>query len=147
MDDTMSSYSFSQHFYQRWTCAPEPVRASITQELEDITSLLQTESPFESFTFQTHDLDAHVDELYENYEAEQAIAKAIIEKQEKEHAAAEQQRLEDEKVQAIEEAKRKEAAKLAEEAKQRESAEAAQKNQKKMPRHLRVNTLSMRQQL
>jgi len=108
MDDTMSSYSFSQHFYQRWTCAPEPIRAAITQELEDITNLLQTETPFESFVFRTHDLDAHVDELYENHEAEQAIAKAIIDKQEKERAAAEQQRLEDEKSQAIAAAKQQE---------------------------------------
>ncbi len=108
MDDTMSSYSFSQHFYQRWTCAPEPIRAAITQELEDITNLLQTETPFESFVFRTHDLDAHVDELYENHEAEQAIAKAIIDKQEKERAAVEQQRLEDEKNQAIAAAKQQE---------------------------------------
>ncbi|MGP5211531.1 hypothetical protein ACTXJ5_12160 [Psychrobacter alimentarius] len=108
MDDTMSSYSFSQHFYQRWTCAPEPIRAAITQELEDITSLLQTETPFDSFVFRTHDLDAHVDELYENHEAEQAIAKALIDKQEKERAAAEQQRLEEEKRQAIAEAKQEE---------------------------------------
>lgn len=127
MDDTMSSYSFSQHFYQRWTCAPEPIRAAITQELEDITTLLQTETPFESFVFHTHDLDTHVDELYENHEAEQAIAKAIIEKQEKEHAAAEQQRLDDEKSQAIEDAKHKEATKSAEEARLRETTEAAQK--------------------
>ena len=127
MDDTMSSYSFSQHFYQRWTCAPEPIRAAITQELEDITTLLQTETPFESFVFHTHDLDTHVDELYENHEAEQAIAKAIIEKQEKERAAAEQQRLDDEKNQAIEDAKHKEATKSAEEARLRETTEAAQK--------------------
>lgn len=109
MDDTMSSYSFSQHFYQRWTCAPEPIRAAITQELEDITNLLQTETPFENFVFRTHDLDAHVDELYENHEAEQAIAKALIDKQEKERAAAEQQRLEDEKSQAIAAAQQQEA--------------------------------------
>ena len=109
MDDTMSSYSFSQHFYQRWTCAPEPIRAAITQELEDITTLLQTETPFENFVFRTHDLDAHVDELYENHEAEQAIAKALIDKQEKERAAAEQQRLEDEKSQAIAAAQQQEA--------------------------------------
>lgn len=127
MDDTMSSYSFSQHFYQRWTCAPEPIRAAITQELEDITTLLQTETPFESFVFHTHDLDTHVDELYENHEAEQAIAKAITEKQEKERAAAEQQRLDDEKNQALEDAKHKEATKSAEEARLRETTEAAQK--------------------
>lgn len=130
MDDTMSSYSFSPQFYQRWTCAPEPIRAAITQELEDITTLLQTKTPFESFVFHTHDLDAHVDELYENHEAEQAIAKAIIEKQEKEQAA-EQQRLEDEKIQALEDAKREEASKLEEEAKRRETAEAAKKEQEK----------------
>ncbi|WP_201536035.1 hypothetical protein [Psychrobacter immobilis] len=132
MDDTMSSYSFSHQFYQRWTCAPEPIRAAITQELEDITTLLQVETPFESFVFQTHDLDAHVDELYENYEAEQAIAKAIADKQAQARAAAEQQRLEDEqKRQAVEEAKRKEAAELEEKARLREEADAAQKEQER----------------
>ena len=65
MEDTMSSYSFSHQFYQRWTCAPEPVRAAITQELKDITTLLQSDTSFEDFTFNTHDLDAHVDELYD----------------------------------------------------------------------------------
>ncbi|GAF57231.1 hypothetical protein JCM18901_3012 [Psychrobacter sp. JCM 18901] len=96
MEDTMSSYSFSHQFYQRWTCAPEPVRAAITQELKDITTLLQSDTSFEDFTFNTHDLDAHVDELYDNYNAEQAIAKAITEKQEQEDAAAAKQKLEDE---------------------------------------------------
>jgi len=94
MEDTMSSYSFSHQFYQRWTCAPEPVRAAITQELKDITTLLQSDTSFEDFTFNTHDLDAHVDELYDNYNAEQAIAKAITDKQEQEDAAAAKQKLE-----------------------------------------------------
>ena len=108
MEDTMSSYSFSHQFYQRWTCAPEPVRAAITQELKDITTLLQPDTSFEDFTFNTHDLDAHVDELYDNYNAEQAIAKAITDKQEKEVAAAAKQKLEDEqKKKEAEEATRK----------------------------------------
>ncbi|WP_379543308.1 hypothetical protein [Psychrobacter sp. R86515] len=108
MEDTMSSYSFSHQFYQRWTCAPEPVRAAITQELKDITTLLQSETSFEDFTFNTHDLDAHVDELYDNYNAEQAIAKAITDKQEQEDAAAAKQKLEDEqKKKEAEEATRK----------------------------------------
>ena len=94
MEDTMSSYSFSHQFYQRWTCAPEPVRTAITQELKDITTLLQSDTSFEDFTFNTHDLDAHVDELYDNYNAEQAIAKAITDKQEQEDAAAAKQKLE-----------------------------------------------------
>lgn len=132
MEDTMSSYSFSHQFYQRWTCAPEPIRAAITQELKDITTLLQSDTPFESFEFQTHDLDAHIDELYENHEAEQAIAKAITEKQEQARATAEKERLEEEqKIKAVADAKLQEEAKLKEEAKLREEAEAAQKEQEK----------------
>lgn len=131
MDDTMSSYSFSHQFYQRWTCAPEPIRAAITQELKDITTLLQSDTPFESFVFHTHDLDTHVDELYENHEAEQAIAKAITDKKAQDKAAAEKQRLEEEqKRQAEEDAKRKEEAEL-EEAKLLAEAETAQKELEK----------------
>ncbi|WP_201607984.1 hypothetical protein [Psychrobacter immobilis] len=115
MEDTMSSYSFSHQFYQRWTCAPEPVRAAITQELKDITTLLQSDTSFEDFTFNTHDLDAHVDELYDNYNAEQAIAKAITDKQDLEDAAAAKQKLEEEQ-------KKKEATR---------KAEATQKEQEK----------------
>ena len=125
MEDTMSSYSFSHQFYQRWTCAPEPIRAAITQELKDITTLLQTETPFESFVFSTHDLDAHLDNLYENHDAEQAIAKAIADKQAQARAAAEKERLEEQqKIQAAEEAKRKAEAKIEEETRLREEAEA-----------------------
>ena len=132
MDDTMSSYSFSHQFYQRWTCAPEPIRAAITQELKDITTLLQNDTPFESFVFNTHDLDTHIDELYENHEAEQAIAKAITDKKAKEQATAEkQQREEQQKVKAAEDARLKESARLKEETKLREAADTAQKEQQK----------------
>jgi hypothetical protein len=95
----------------------ETVRAAITQELKDITTLLQAETVFESFEFNTHDLDAYVDELYDNYNAEQAIAKAIIDKQEQERAAAEKQQLEEAQKKEAEETARK--------------AEAAQKEQEK----------------
>ncbi|MDN3442097.1 hypothetical protein QL898_10670 [Psychrobacter sp. APC 3279] len=123
MEDTMSSYSFSHQFYQRWTCAPEPVRAAITQELKDITTLLQSDTSFEDFTFNTHDLDAYVDELYDNYNAEQAIAKAITDKQEQEDAAAAKQKLEDEQKQKeAEEATRKAEATQEEQEKNEQSA-------------------------
>ncbi|NYR10032.1 hypothetical protein [Psychrobacter sp. BI730] len=123
MEDTMSSYSFSHQFYQRWTCAPEPVRAAITQELKDITTLLQSDTSFEDFTFNTHDLDAHVDELYDNYNAEQAIAKAITEKQEQEDAAAAKQKLEDEqKKKEAEETTRKAEATRKEQEKNKQTA-------------------------
>ena len=130
----MSSYSFSPQFYQRWTCAPEPIRASIIQELTDITTLLQADTPFETFVFSTHDLDAHLDNLYENHEAEQAIAKAIADKKAQEQAAAEKQRLEAEQhleKEHLEKEKQAKAAadtKVKEEAKL-EEAEAAQKEQ------------------
>ena len=133
MDDTMSSYSFSHQFYQRWTCAPEPIRAAITQELKDITTLLQNDTPFESFVFNTHDLDTHIDELYENHEAEQAIAKAITDKKAEEQATAEkQQREEQQKVKAAEDARLKESARLKEAAKLREAADTAQKEQQQI---------------
>ena len=119
----MSSYSFSHQFYQRWTCAPEPIRASIIQELTDITTLLKAETPFETFVFSTHDLDAHLDDLYENHEAEQAIAKAIADKQAAEQLIFEQQRLEEEqKIKAAEETKRQEEAHLTKESRLKEQA-------------------------
>ena len=130
----MSSYSFSPQFYQRWTCAPDPIRASIIQELTDITTLLQHDTPFETFVFSTHDLDAHLDNLYENHEAEQAIANAIADKKAQEQAAAEKQRLEAEQrleKERLEKEKQAKAAadtKVKEEAKLKE-AEAAQKEQ------------------
>jgi len=122
MDDTMSSYSFSHQFYQRWTCAPEPIRASIIQELTDITTLLKAETPFETFVFSTHDLDAHLDDLYENHEAEQAIAKAIADKQAAEQLIFEQQRLEEEQKIKAAETKRQEEAHLTKESRLKEQA-------------------------
>lgn len=116
----MSSYSFSHQFYQRWTCAPDPVRASIIQELTDITTLLQHDTPFETFVFSTHDLDAHLDNLYENHEAEQAIAKAIAEKQAQERAAAEKERLEEEERVEKERVEKEKQAKAVADAKQKE---------------------------
>ena len=116
----MSSYSFSHQFYQRWTCAPDPVRASIIQELTDITTLLQHDTPFETFVFSTHDLDDHLDTLYENHEAEQAIAKAIADKQAKERAAAEKERLEEEQRLEKERLEKEKQAKAVADAKQKE---------------------------
>ena len=116
----MSSYSFSHQFYQRWTCAPDPVRASIIQELTDITTLLQHDTPFETFVFSTHDLDDHLDTLYENHEAEQAIAKAIADKQAKERAAAEKERLEKEQRLEKERLEKEKQAKAVADAKQKE---------------------------
>lgn len=148
MEDTMSSYSFSHQFYQRWTCAPDPVRASIIQELTDITTLLQHDTPFETFVFSTHDLDDHLDTLYENHEAEQAIAKAIAEKQAKERAAAEKERLEEEQRLEKERLEKEKQAKAAVDAKQKEeetlrAAEAAKQEQQhnEQPAHKQATSV------
>lgn len=143
----MSSYSFSHQFYQRWTCAPDPVRASIIQELTDITTLLQHDTPFETFVFSTHDLDAHLDNLYENHEAEQAIAKAIADKQAKERAAAEKERLEEEQRLEKERLEKEKQAKAAVDAKQKEetlrAAEAAKQEQQhnEQPAHKQATSV------
>lgn len=148
MEDTMSSYSFSHQFYQRWTCAPDPVRASIIQELTDITTLLQHDTPFETFVFSTHDLDAHLDTLYENHEAEQAIAKAIAEKQAQERAAAEKERLEEEQRLEKERLEKEKQTKAAVDAKQKEeetlrAAEAAKQEQQhnEQPAHKQATSV------
>lgn len=144
----MSSYSFSHQFYQRWTCAPDPVRASIIQELTDITTLLQHDTPFETFVFSTHDLDDHLDTLYENHEAEQAIAKAIADKQAKERAAAEKERLEEEQRLEKERVEKEKQAKAAVDAKQKEeetlrAAEAAKQEQQhnEQPAHKQATSV------
>lgn len=144
----MSSYSFSHQFYQRWTCAPDPVRASIIQELTDITTLLQHDTPFETFVFSTHDLDDHLDTLYENHEAEQAIAKAIAEKQAKERAAAEKERLEEEQRLEKERLEKEKQTKAAVDAKQKEeetlrAAEAAKQEQQhnEQPAHKQATSI------
>ena len=144
----MSSYSFSHQFYQRWTCAPDPVRASIIQELTDITTLLQHDTPFETFVFSTHDLDDHLDTLYENHEAEQAIAKAIAEKQAKERAAAEKERLEEEQRLEKERLEKEKQTKAAVDAKQKEeetlrAAEAAKQEQQhnEQPAHKQATSV------
>lgn len=144
----MSSYSFSHQFYQRWTCAPDPVRASIIQELTDITTLLQHDTPFETFVFSTHDLDDHLDTLYENHEAEQAIAKAIAEKQAQERAAAEKERLEEEQRLEKERLEKEKQAKAVADAKQKEeetlrAAEAAKQEQQhnEQPAHKQATSV------
>src|SRR5690606_42948 len=148
MEDTMSSYSFSHQFYQRWTCAPDPVRASIIQDLTDITTLLPHDTPSATFVFSTHDLDAHLDTLYENHEAEQAIAKAIAEKQAKERAAAEKERLEEEQRLEKERLEKEKQAKAAVDAKQKEeetlrAAEAAKQEQQhnEQPAHKQATSV------
>lgn len=132
MEESMSSYSFSHQFYQRWTRAPEQVRAAIVQELTDITTLLQTDTPIEKFTFSLPDLDAHLDDLYSIHEAEQAAAKQKADEQAKRHAAAEKQRLAEEK-KAVDEKARAAAKIEREEAKRQEEKlqkEQAQKEER-----------------
>ena len=146
----MSSYSFSQQFYQRWTCAPELIRSAIIQELTDITTLLQPNTSFEDFVFDTHDLDAHLDELYDNHHAEEAIAKAIADKQAAD--AAEALRLEEqeqikakkaqEKKEALEAREAEEKRKLQEQIDKQQASESASesKNNSTVEYNVKNNT-------
>ena len=89
----MSSYSFSHQFCQHWTQAPEPIRAAIVQELTDIATLLQTDTPFEKFVFSLPDLDSHLDDLYAAHEIQQIAATEGANQQALEQIVAEQQLL------------------------------------------------------
>lgn len=80
----MSSYTFSHQFYQRWTRAPEVIRRAITQELADITTLLQPETRLDTYQFSIEDLDAHLDQLTRDHDAKlkaEAERQALEEKQ------------------------------------------------------------------
>ena len=121
----MSSYSFSHQFYQHWTSAPQAVRAAIVQELTDITTLLQTNTPFEEFAFSNHDLDAHLDELYVTHDKQQAVAKELADKQAALRVEAEKQRLEEERLE--EEKQQTERIKLEEKLEEKLLAEDANK--------------------
>lgn len=124
----MSSYTFSHQFYQRWTRAPEVIRGAITQELADITVLLQPETRLETYQFSIEDLDAHLDILTREHDAK---LKAEAERQ----ALAEKQRLIDQEKQEREarRQKREQNERLAEEKaaqdKQRREEEQARAEQ------------------
>lgn len=122
----MSSYAFSPQFYQHWTQAPESIRAAIVQELTDITTLLQTETSFESFTFSIDDLDAHLNNLSEAHE-KQAAAKQSADEQAQQ--AKDKQKL-DEQLKLAQVAK-KQAKEAQDKQQQREEQQAKDKQQAK----------------
>ncbi|WP_230658752.1 hypothetical protein [Psychrobacter sp. I-STPA10] len=66
----MSEYTFSHQFSQRWLAAPQKVRDAIVHELEDIITLLDSETDLDSFEFRQPDLDAHINKLYAEDEAQ-----------------------------------------------------------------------------
>lgn len=152
----MSSYSFSHQFYQHWTLAPETVRAAIVQELTDITTLLQTNTPIEKFTFSLPDLDLHLDSLYSAHETQKAATKEIAAKQAKHREAAEQQRLAEEqrmaqqKAHALAEAERLESKKQEEKTEETEKTNTAANTDSKevsnkkntVEHHRSINTIA-----
>ena len=77
----MSSNSFSHQFYQHWTQLPEPVRSVIVQELTDINTLLQPETPLTDFVFSEPDLEARLQQLYATHDAQQADLVKSMEQQ------------------------------------------------------------------
>lgn len=61
----MTTFTFSQQFNQRWSDSPTTVRQAITQELEDIITLLQPDTKLDEFAFTNDQLATHIDALYE----------------------------------------------------------------------------------
>lgn len=61
----MTTFTFSQQFNQRWSDSPTTVRQAITQELEDIITLLQPDTKLDEFAFTNDELASHIDALYE----------------------------------------------------------------------------------
>lgn len=126
----MSSYTFSHQFYQRWTHAPEVIRRAITQELADISTLLQPETRLDTYQFSIEDLDAHLDELTREHGAKlkaEAERKALEEQQRRSRSEQEKQEREARRQ------KREQAERLAEEKaakdKQRREEEKARAEQ------------------
>lgn len=60
----MSGFSFSSEFNQRWSQTPATVRAAISQELDDIVTLLHPDTDLADFEFSQSNLTAHIEELY-----------------------------------------------------------------------------------
>lgn len=60
----MSGFSFSSQFNQRWQQTPATVRAAISQELQDIITLLHPDTALVDFEFHQNDLDDHIEYLY-----------------------------------------------------------------------------------
>ena len=60
----MSEYTFSHQFSQRWLAAPQKVRDAIVHELEDIITLLDSQTELDSFEFRQPYLAAHINKMY-----------------------------------------------------------------------------------
>lgn len=95
----MSSFAFSHQFSQRWLATPSPIKQTIIQELDDITTLLQPETDLESYRFSVPNLHDKVEQLMaiEAIRHEKILAEARKRERE-EQERLEQQRLEREQL-------------------------------------------------
>lgn len=101
----MSGFAFSPQFSQRWLTTPHAVKQTIMQELGDIITLLQPETPLEGYRFSVDNLHDSIEDLMQQeaqrqaqlrLEAQQAYEQQLREEQARlEQAEREQARLEE----------------------------------------------------
>lgn len=83
----MSQIAFSHQFANRWTNAPQQVKAALIQELNDIVTLLDADTDLDSFQFAIADVNAYIDGVYTDLHAEHE-AQLEVERLQQEHQAA-----------------------------------------------------------
>lgn len=65
----MASFSPSENFATRWLSTPMNIRKTIFQELEDIKTLLQSDTPASQFQFNTPKLHESLSQMQAEHEA------------------------------------------------------------------------------
>ena len=89
----MSGFAFSHQFSKRWLATPTPVKHAIIQELDDIVTLLYTDTDLDGYQFSVPNLHDKVEELLAIERDHQEKLQAQARERELEEQRLEQERL------------------------------------------------------
>lgn len=90
----MSGFAFSHQFSKRWLATPTPVKHAIIQELDDIVTLLYSDTDLDGYQFSVPNLHDKVEELLAIERDHQEKLQAQARERELEEQRLEQERLE-----------------------------------------------------
>ena len=90
----MSGFAFSHQFSKRWLATPTPVKHAIIQELDDIVTLLYSDTDLDEYEFSVPNLHDKVEELLAIEREQQEKLQAQARERELEEQRLEQERLE-----------------------------------------------------
>lgn len=90
----MSGFAFSHQFSKRWLATPTPVKNAIIQELDDIVTLLYSDTDLDGYQFSVPNLHDKVEELLAIERDHQEKLQAQARERELEEQRLEQERLE-----------------------------------------------------